>query len=188
MSTTITSELKDRCEGICELCTSEQATTAYAVSPKNNDAIENEVALCDTCISLLEDKNASQHWQCLAGSIWNTEPSVQALSYRILYGNKGQDWADDILNSVEPDEEVINWALSAYQVQEVHKDSNGTVLANGDTVVLTQQLNVKGASFMAPKGAIVRKIRLVPENAEHIEGKINDQTIVILTKFVRKSQ
>ena len=61
------------------------------------------------------------------------------------------------------------------------------MLNNGDTVVLTQQLNVKGASFMAPKGTIVRKIRLVPDNAEQIEGKINDQTIVILTKFVRKS-
>ena len=187
MSNTITSKLNERCEGICELCTSEKATTAYAVSPKKNDAIENEVALCDTCLSLLEDKNSAQHWQCLAGSIWNTEPVVQALSYRILYGNKGQEWADELLNSVEPDEDVINWAVSAYQVQDVHKDSNGTMLNNGDTVVLTQQLNVKGASFMAPKGTIVRKIRLVPDNAEQIEGKINDQTIVILTKFVRKS-
>lgn len=160
---------------------------AYAVSPKNNDSIENEVALCDTCFSLLDDKSSDQHWQCLAGSIWNTEPAVQALSYRILYGNRGKEWADEILNSVEPDEDIINWALSAYQVQEVQKDSNGTILNNGDTVVLTQQLNVKGASFMAPKGTIVRKIRLVPDNAEQIEGKINDQTIVILTKYVRKS-
>ena len=53
--------------------------------------------------------------------------------------------------------------------------------------MLTQQLNVKGASFMAPKGTIVRKIRLVPDNPEQIEGKINNDTIVILTKFVKKS-
>ena len=84
-------------------------------------------------------------------------------------------------------EEIVNWALSIYQTREIHKDSNGDVLANGDTVVLTQQLNVKGASFNAPKGTIVRKIRLVPDNTEQIEGKINDQTIVILTRFVRKS-
>ena len=64
---------------------------------------------------------------------------------------------------------------------------NGTELQNGDTIVLTQGLNVKGANFMAPKGTIVRKIRLVPDNPEQIEGKVNEQTIVILTKFVRKS-
>jgi protein PhnA len=187
MSTSVTGKLQERCEGICELCTTGKVSIAYAVGPKNNDAIENEVALCETCLSLLSDKNSSQHWQCLAGSIWNPAPSVQALSYRILYNNKGQEWADELLNSIEPDEDITNWALSAFQVREAHKDSKGSLLSNGDTIVLTQGLNVKGASFMAPKGTIVRKIRLVPDNTEQIEGKINEQTIVILTKFVRKS-
>lgn len=81
----------------------------------------------------------------------------------------------------------MHWALSAYQTKAVHVDSNGTELQNGDTIVLTQGLNVKGANFMAPKGTIVRKIRLVPDNPEQIEGKVNEQTIVILTKVVRKS-
>jgi protein PhnA len=187
MSTRITTGLSERCEGVCELCTSEEATVAYAVSPRNNEAIENEVALCNTCLTSLDNKEASLHWQCLAGSIWNTEPSVQALSYRILYANKEQEWAHEIIHSVELDESVVNWALSAFEVAEIHKDSNGIALTNGDTVVLTQGLNVKGANFMAPKGTIVRKIRLVPDNTEQIEGKINEQTIVILTKFVRKS-
>jgi protein PhnA len=89
--------------------------------------------------------------------------------------------------SVDFEESVVTWAVSAYQVQAVHVDSNGTELQNGDTVVLTQVLNVKGANFMAPKGTVVRKIRLVPDNTEQIEGKVNEQTIVILTKFVRKS-
>jgi protein PhnA len=61
------------------------------------------------------------------------------------------------------------------------------VLETGDTVILTQNLNVKGANFIAPKGTTVRKIRLVPDNAEQIEGKIEGDTIVILTKYVRKS-
>ncbi|HEY8388186.1 MAG TPA: PhnA domain-containing protein [Parasegetibacter sp.] len=187
MSTRITTPLNDRCEGTCELCTAEPATTAYAVSPKNNDHIANEVALCDTCLNNLENNGDSGHWHCLAGSIWNTEPSVQALSYRILYGLKEHDWAAEIMDSVELDESVVSWALTAYEVKDVHKDSNGTELVNGDTVVLTQSLNVKGTSFTAPKGTIVRKIRLVPDNTDQIEGKINDQTIVILTKFVRKS-
>ena len=104
-----------------------------------------------------------------------------------MYGNKEKDWAGDIINSVELDEAVINWALTAYEIKETHKDSNGNELMNGDTVMLTQGLNVKGANFMAPKGTIVRKIRLVADNTEQIEGKINEQTIVILTKYVRKS-
>jgi protein PhnA len=187
MRTLVSSILIERCEGACELCSTGKASIAYAVSPESNDRIENEVALCETCFSLLSDKNSSQHWQCLAGSIWNAEPSVQALSYRILYTNKGQEWADDLLNSIEPDEKIMNWALSVFQEADVHKDSNGTTLNNGDTIVLTQNMNVKGASFTAPKGTVVRKIRLVPGNTEQIEGKINDQTIVILTKYVRKS-
>ncbi len=187
MKSTISSTLQERCQGLCELCSTDSATSAYAVSPKNNDVIENEVALCDQCLSILEGKDAGNHWQCLAGSIWNTEPSVLALSYRILYGLKDQDWANELLTSVDFEESVVTWALSAYQVQAVHVDSNGTELQNGDTVVLTQVLNVKGANFMAPKGTVVRKIRLVPDNPEQIEGKVNEQTIVILTKFVRKS-
>lgn len=187
MSTVITSALKERSNGQCELCTNESATNAYAVSPRNNDAIENEVALCNTCLEALDGTDNALHWNCLAGSIWNAEPAVQALSYRILYKYKDQEWANEIISSVELDEAVVNWAVSAYEVKAIHVDSNGTELTNGDTVVLTQGLNVKGANFMAPKGTIVRKIRLVPDNTEHIEGKINDQTIVILTKFVRKS-
>ena len=187
MSDSITAKLAERSNGLCELCTIENEAIAYAVSPKNNDAVENEVALCKTCIDALDDKEASAHWQCLAGSIWNTEPSVQALSYRILKKYDDQEWAREILSSVELDEEVVNWAMSAFHISEVHKDSNGTELSSGDTIVLTQGLNVKGANFMAPKGTIVRKIRLVPDNTDQIEGKINDQTIVILTKFVRKS-
>lgn len=187
MSTTLSAQLNERCEGTCELCSAEPATIAYAVSPKNNDAIENEVAICNTCLAAMDNKEAVSHWHCLAGSIWNAEPSVQALSYRILHTWKEEEWASDIINSVELDEAVINWALSAFETAEVHKDSNGTSLANGDTVVLTQNLNVKGTSFTASKGTIVRKIRVVPDNTEQIEGKINDQMIVILTKYVRKS-
>jgi len=183
----ITDSLKERCQGICELCSTETATVAYAVSPRSNDVIENEVVLCNTCLTALDTEKNSAHWQCLAGSIYKEEPSVQALSYRILYQYKDEEWANDILQSVDFSEPVVNWALSAFEKQEVHKDANGTLLENGDNVVLTQVLNVKGANFMAPKGTIVKKIKLVPDNAEQIEGKINEQTIVILTKYVRKS-
>ena len=68
----------------------------------------------------------------------------------------------------------------------VHRDSNGAVLQNGDTVVLIKELDVKGATFSAKRGTAVRNIRLVIDNAEQIEGKIEGQSIIILTKFVKK--
>ncbi len=187
MAQALSSKLAERSQSVCELCGSEPATIAFAVSPKDHDSIDNEVAICATCNTEMENPASSVHWNCLAGSIWNPTPSVQALAYRLLYKYKDEQWASEIMTSVELPEEVVNWALSAYQAEEVHKDSNGEILSNGDTVVLTQQLNIKGANFNAPKGTIVRKIRLVPDNTDQIEGKVNDQMIVILTKYVRKS-
>ena len=183
----ISKELKERNQDQCELCNVEIASHAYKVSPKSDESIANQVALCTTCLEALDNKESAFHWRCIEGSIWNPEPSVQALSYRILQQHKGEGWASDLINSVDLDENVIQWAMSAFEVPDVHQDAFGNLLENGDTVVLTQQLNVKGTSFSASKGTVVKKIKLVHDNSEHIEGKINDQTIVILTKYVKKS-
>lgn len=67
-----------------------------------------------------------------------------------------------------------------------HRDSNGAILAQGDTVVLIKDLIVKGAGFTAKRGTAVRGISLVAENAAHIEGRVEGQRIVILTEFVKK--
>ncbi len=179
--------LKDRNQGLCELCNAETAVHEYTVTPKNDASIENQVALCNTCLRAVDSKEAAFHWRCTEGSIWSAEPSVQALSYRILQNYKEENWAANLLNSVDLDENVVQWALSAFEVPEVHKDAFGNVLENGDNVVLTQALNVKGTNFTASKGVVVKRIKLVHDNTEQIEGKINDQTIVILTRFVKKS-
>ncbi len=182
----ISAELKQRNDNNCELCNAEIATTAYTVSPKNDDYIENQVAICDTCLKAMDDKDAGFHWRCVEGSIWNPEPSVQALSYRIMHQYKNEDWANNLISSVDIDENVMQWALSAFEVADVHTDAFGNVLENGDNVVLTQILNVKGTSFSASKGTVVKRIKLVHDNVEQVEGKINDQTIVILTKYTKK--
>src|SRR6478752_3023103 len=182
----VNEKLSARCQGICELCNSAPAVHEYTVSPKQDNIPENQVALCDTCLNAITEKEKGDYWRCLEGSIWNPEPSVQALSYRLLYSYKNEEWANSVINSVDLDENTIQWALSAFEVAAVHTDSFGHKLEAGDTVVLTQPLNVKGTSFTAAKGTIVKKIRLVPDNTGQIEGKINEQTIVILTKFVKK--
>ena len=183
----ISASLKERNSGLCELCNAENATHEYTVTPQNDDSIDNKVALCSTCLESLDKTDAGFHWRCLEGSIWNPQASVQALSYRILQNYKNEDWASNLMASVDLDESTIQWAMTAFEVPDVHTDAFGNKLENGDTVVLTQQLNVKGTSFSASKGTVVKKIKLVHDNSEQIEGKINDQTIVILTKFVKKS-
>jgi alkylphosphonate utilization operon protein PhnA len=61
----------------------------------------------------------------------------------------------------------------------------------GDSVVLIKDLKVKGSSIVAKQGTAVRNIRLDHDNAEFIEGKVDGQTIVIIThvkiKFARKT-
>ena len=89
------------------------------------------------------------------------------------------------------DDEKLAWAKATGDHDsdgsvELHRDANGAQLKTGDTVVLTKSLDVKGTSFSAKMGTVVKNIRLVPENIEQIEGKIEGQVIVILTKYVRK--
>lgn len=180
-------KLKERSGGLCELCSKNEATTDYTVSPKKDDVVENQVALCDNCVQHLEATDQGFYWRVLEGSIWNPEPSVQALSYRILQRYKEEEWASGVINMVDLDEDTMQWALSGLEVADVHKDAFGNVLENGDIIVLTQALDVKGTSFSAPKGTVVKKIRLVHDNHEQVEGKINEQMIVILTKYVKKN-
>lgn len=83
------------------------------------------------------------------------------------------------------------WANASAEASDeqavVHKDSNGALLSAGDTVTLVKDLKVKGAGFTAKQGTAVRNISLVADNAEHIEGRVNGQRIVILTQFTKKS-
>ena len=59
---------------------------------------------------------------------------------------------------------------------------------SGDSVVLIKSLDVKGSTLTAKLGTVVKNIRIVEDNTEQIEGKVEGQQIVILTKYVRKQQ
>ncbi len=189
----ISSTLQQRSGNSCEICSATGSELfSYAVPPRRSDADENVVVLCGTCDAGVSgnDFSDADHWRALEGSIWSAEPAVQALSFKILTKlAPTQSWAADTLDSVSLDETVVEWANAediAAGEAVVHKDAYGAILEAGDTILLTQNLNVKGTNFTAPKGTAVKKIRLVPDNAEQIEGKINGDTIVILTKYVKK--
>jgi protein PhnA len=183
----ISQALTNRSSGQCELCNGQEAIHGYTVAPKKDDQPQNQVALCGTCYNDLDNLNDVNHWRCLEGSIWSQEPSVQALSRRLLARLSAQPWALDALNAVELSDEVQEWASYSSMAPGKHMDGFGNELNTGDNVVLTQALDVKGSNFTASKGTVVKRIRLVPDNPEQIEGKINEQLIVILTKYVKKN-
>ena len=67
----------------------------------------------------------------------------------------------------------------------VVKDSNGNILADGDTVVLIKDLKVRGTSTTLKKGTTVKKIRLTDDN-EEVDCKVNGTSIVLRTEFLKK--
>lgn len=183
----LSNELKNRNEGRCELCQINEAQNSYQVNKGLKNVPENQVALCQTCLDHIENPTqTNDYWKCLENSIWSIEAPVQTLCYRLLHNQKDKKWAQDLISSVVYDDDILQNALAGIEEEIKHLDAFGNLLQEGDTVVLTQSLDVKGTSFTAAKGTVVKRIRLVHDNAGQIEGKVNDQTIVILTKFVKK--
>ena len=172
----------------CALCGSETDLTAVNVPPS-----EQNVTLCATCAAGVEgDISEAPHWRCLSDAIWSTQAAAQVTAYRLLHRLKAEAWARDLLDIAYLEPENLEWAEAGLADEDedsdvVHRDTNGAVLAAGDTVTLIKDLNVKGAGFTAKRGTAVRNISLVPDNAGHIEGRVSGQQIVILTEFVKKS-
>lgn len=186
-------KLKERSNNSCELCKSLEELNVYVVPPKDGKSAEECAFLCNTCIEQIEnpEKTDSKHWRILGDTMWSEVPAVQVLSYRMLHRLKDEGWPMNLLDMLYLDEDTKTWADSLISENEetaiIHKDSNGNILVQGDNVVLIQDLNVKGGGFTAKRGTAVRNIRLDRDNADYIEGKVDGQHIVILTKFVRKN-
>jgi protein PhnA len=72
-------------------------------------------------------------------------------------------------------------------MSEDTRDSNGTILADGDNVTLIKDLKVKGTSVTLKRGTIVRGIRLTG-NPDEIDCKVDKvKGLVLRTEFVKKA-
>ena len=190
----IENALHTRSESKCELCGSTDNLVVYEVPPDSNGSEDQCVLICQTCREQIEnpDKVDVNHWRCLNDSMWSQVPAVQVIAWRQLTRLRAEVWPQELLDMLYLDEETLAWAQETGEGQSgentvKHVDSNGAVLEAGDTVALIKDLNVKGVNFTAKRGTAVRGISLVPDNPEHIEGRVNGQQIVILTQFVKKS-
>lgn len=189
----IDKELQARSECKCELCATEDNLKVYEVAPARGNGTDDNILICETCYDQIEnpDNTDANHWRCLNDSMWSTIPAVQVMAWRMLNRLRGEGWPADLLDMLYLEEDVLEWAKATGEGADddspKHKDCNGVELQVGDTVVLTKDLNVKGGGFTAKRGTAVRGISLVHDNAEQIEGKVSGQQIVILTRFVKKS-
>ncbi|WP_029034125.1 PhnA domain-containing protein [Salinimicrobium terrae] len=185
-------ELFQRSGSQCELCGSKEDLQVYAV-PDSPADVENHILICGTCKEQIEDpeKTDPNHWRSLNDSMWSPVPAVQVIAWRLLNRLKTEGWPQNLLDMMYMEEEQLTWAKAGQSTGEtsggvVHKDSNGVTIEAGDTVVLIKDLPVRGSSMVAKRGTAVRRVSLVHDNPEQIEGKVEGQQIVILTKFVKK--
>jgi len=182
----IEKELIARSGDKCELCSSTDELRVLEVAPSDGSA-EQSIYVCAKCAAGIEDADNmdENHFNCLNDSMWSEVPAVQVVAYRLLNALGRQD----LLDMMYMEDEVKSWADAGLPDENalVYKDANGVVLQAGDTVVITKDLDVKGTGFTAKRGTAVRNITLVPNDSEHIEGRVNGVKIHILTKFLKKS-
>ena len=75
--------------------------------------------------------------------------------------------------------------MAVAEVAPVAKDSNGTPLQNGDSVVLIKDLKLRGSSTVLKIGTKATGIRLTDNPAE-IDCKLGGTAIVLRCEFVKK--
>jgi len=190
----IEKRLNDRSGSQCELC---GATDDLRIHLTKEEAIsvDNSVLVCTTCKNQIENTTPTDpnHWRCLSDSMWNENKPVQVVAWRMLNRLRAEGWPQDLLDMMYLDDETLVWASATGEGEDedgkiVHKDGNGNILFDGDSVVLIKDLDVKGANFTSKRGAAVHNIKLVWDNAEQIEGRVEGQHIVILTQYVKKTK
>ncbi len=186
-------QLKERSGSQCELCASAENVYVYDVPPVGVRGIDSSVLGCETCIGQIEnpDTTDANHWRCLNDSMWSEHDAVKVIAWRMLSRLKSEGWSQDLLDMMYLEDETLKWAKATGEGEEedekiIHRDVNGVVLQNGDSVVLIKDLKIKGSSLVAKQGTAVRRISLDRENAEFIEGKVGPTLTVIITKYVKK--
>lgn len=183
-------ELAARSGNVCELSGSTEELVSYLVEPKAGGNSDEFIFITKNLKEQLDgtkDVNPND-WRCLNDSMWSEVEAVKVIAYRMLNQLQGEGWPADLLEMIYLEEDTLAWAKETMEDEFAikHVDSNGVQIKSGDSVVLIKDLDVKGSSMVAKRGTAVRNIRVVQDNPELIEGKVNGQTIYILTQYVKK--
>lgn len=191
MSVVTEKRLKDRSDSKCEISGVDENLVVYLIEPKTENTPENCILISKKLKDQIDNPETmtANDWRGLSDSMWNENLPVQIVSWRMHARLKN----NDMLEMMYLDEDALEWAKATGEADDdegkiVHKDSNGNVLLDGDSVVLIKDLDVKGATFTAKRGAAVHNIKLVWDDANLIEGRVENQSIFILTQYVKKTK
>jgi protein PhnA len=191
---TIEQQLQTRSNNVCELCNATDKLSIYEIPPNPEKRETTCLYICQKCTDQLEKKEEidATHWACLNDSMWSEVPAVQVVAWRLLHRIKTESWAAEAIDMMYLDDDNMAWAKASGDHEndssvDLHRDSNGAQLKSGDNIVLIKSLDVKGSTVNARLGTVVHNIKIVSGNTEQIEGRIEGQLIVILTKYVRKN-
>lgn len=72
------------------------------------------------------------------------------------------------------------------EADAVIKDSNGTLLQDGDAVVLIKDLKVKGSSIVLKQGSKVKSIRLVSGGDHEVDCRMDAGNFMLKACFLKK--
>jgi protein PhnA len=186
--------LSQRSQSKCELCESSEGLGVLEILPLVASSPERSAMLCQTCRDQVEhpEKIDVNHWYCLNQSIWSEVDGVKVLAWRQLNHLLPETWAQDLLDQMYLDDDLMRWAKSGMASSGGEDqstptvDSNGAVLEAGDAVTLIKDLVVKGANFTAKRGTMVKGISLT-DDPGLIEGRVNGSHIVLKTCFLKKA-
>ena len=189
----VNKQLQQRSNSKCELCGSEEHLSEYQIPKIKVNSLEGILHACNICIDQMEnsDRINPNHWRFLNETIWSEHNAVKIMSWRMLNSIRSEGWPQDLLDMMYLEDDILELAKAEGDDDQdddkvVHRDVNGVILEAGDSVVLIKDLKVKGSSIIAKQGTAVRRISLDHSNAEYIEGKVDGQHIVIITKYVKK--
>lgn len=190
----VLNELNKRALNKCELCAKNEdegvTLRSYVLAPKEED-INTSVLICENCDDAIKNPKSvdTNYWRFLSESMWSEHLPVQIMTWRVLDSLNEEAWAQDLKGQMYLEEESLVWASALTQGSQerefITKDSNGTILNEGDSVTLIKDLVVKGANFTAKRGTLVKNINLT-SNPMHIEGRINGTQIVLVAEYLKK--
>jgi protein PhnA len=191
MSIVTEKRLKDRSGSLCEISGSDENLVVYLVEPKTDATPENCILITKALKDQIENPETMNpnDWRGLSDSMWNENLPVQIVSWRMHARLKNMD----MLEMMYLDEDALEWAKATGEADDddekiVHKVYNGNILLDGDSVVLIKDLDVIGATFTTKRGAAVHNIKLVWDDDNFIEGRVENQSIFILTQYVKKTK
>lgn len=190
----IKTELFTRANSQCELCSSDTNLVVHEPGPASGGTVATSILLCSTCLEQLTSCEApnGNHWHCLKDSMWSEFPVVQVVAWRVLKSLVTHSWAQDLVEQMYLDDEVLKWAQAGLvgdnssDESVVTKDCHGAVLQTGDAVTIIKDLDVKGAGFTAKRGTLVKNIS-VGDNPDLIEGRVNGTKIYLKTCFLKRA-